>query len=268
VVVKFTQRYSGEVHRVWAEAGYAPELLRHALLPGGWHMLVMESLEPGDGWCMLQEVPDDMKAAAGAAATAALQAVHLLPIAVGRSGKQVKGVHGDMRAGANVLFRRAANAASGWEVQFIDFENAGPENKAVYPPFMSSSIQWPPGVRHGAKLQQEHDKQLLRSTLSLADASTGGTGVLAQGVGQRHRHVSAAPPPPSPSPAPNARRGDESGAVGRAPGGGAARGRGRRRDLSRGQATQALPHLPARPHGMRLSGARAPQLCLFGGCLA
>lgn len=52
-------------------------------------------------------------------------------------------------------------------------QNSGVQEVAVYPPFMHPAIPWPPGVAHGARLRQEHDVQLLRSTLWEAGVAVG-----------------------------------------------------------------------------------------------
>jgi hypothetical protein len=263
-------------------------------------MLVMESLEAGDGWHMLHEVPEDELQNALAAVLAALEAVHQKLI-----DGTGKGVHGDLRADANVMFRQAAGTAYGWEVRFIDFEvsddgangrgalplslhafgvcvsipsfhptclvhmmlaplhnflqflccvvdaapisllltpqNAGLENEAVYPPFMNHGIKWPAGVEHGAKLQQEHDGELLRSTFIR------GTRVPAQD------RLSGGPAGPSPPSTPPSRSSKKLGSGTRRSGG-----------RPRSQAPKALPSLPARPLGVRLLVA-SPRPCHLGG---
>ncbi|KAH9967021.1 hypothetical protein BGW80DRAFT_1139708, partial [Lactifluus volemus] len=42
VVLKFTRRYSTDVHTFLASLGHAPSLRAVAPLPGGWTMVVMD----------------------------------------------------------------------------------------------------------------------------------------------------------------------------------------------------------------------------------
>jgi hypothetical protein len=44
VCVKFSRRYSQEVHDFCARGDFAPKLLGYKVIPGGWHMVVMEHL--------------------------------------------------------------------------------------------------------------------------------------------------------------------------------------------------------------------------------
>jgi hypothetical protein len=45
ICIKFTRRYGEKVHQWCAEQGFAPQLIAHETLPGGWFMVVMELLE-------------------------------------------------------------------------------------------------------------------------------------------------------------------------------------------------------------------------------
>eukprot|EP00197_Chlamydomonas_leiostraca_P010975 CAMPEP_0202884864 /NCGR_PEP_ID=MMETSP1391-20130828/41369_1 /ASSEMBLY_ACC=CAM_ASM_000867 /TAXON_ID=1034604 /ORGANISM="Chlamydomonas leiostraca, Strain SAG 11-49" /LENGTH=701 /DNA_ID=CAMNT_0049568097 /DNA_START=242 /DNA_END=2347 /DNA_ORIENTATION=+ len=50
-------------------------------------------------------------------------------------------------------------------VALIDFDWAGVEGSARYPPFLHPAVPWPPGVGAGALIQQVHDRQLLEASL-------------------------------------------------------------------------------------------------------
>ncbi|KAK9816064.1 hypothetical protein WJX74_003798 [Apatococcus lobatus] len=64
-------------------------------------------------------------------------------------------VHGDLRS-TNIFVRE--NAEQAWEVQTIDFDLAGVEGVATYPPFLNHRhISWPEGVIGGAKIVRAHD---------------------------------------------------------------------------------------------------------------
>ena len=160
VCVKFSRHEYGEdVHAAWAAAGLAPALYECSLLPGGLRMVVMELLRKEDGWRMLYEVPPGAeRAAAKAAALAALDAAHAVPLKNGGCG-----VHGDCRP-ANTLVRASPAAPGGWEVKFIDFDGAGAEGDKRYPPLMSRQLPWPPGAQPGLPLAQAHDRHFLANS--------------------------------------------------------------------------------------------------------
>jgi hypothetical protein len=165
VCVKFSRHaYGADVHAVWAAAGLAPQLISHARLPGGLHMVVMELLDVASGWRVLRQLPRGAAAnAAHGAALAALQRAHAAPLPCGG-----RGAHGDCRA-VNVMVRLApaVPAAGGggtapeWEVRFVDFDGAGAEGRRLYPPLMSPAVRWPVGALPGEPLKQEHDVALL-----------------------------------------------------------------------------------------------------------
>jgi hypothetical protein len=48
VMVKFTQRYFPALHSFCAERRNAPQLLRYGIIPGGWHVVVMEKIKQQD----------------------------------------------------------------------------------------------------------------------------------------------------------------------------------------------------------------------------
>lgn len=162
VCIKFSRHvYAYDVHKLWADAGLAPKLLQHSVLPGGLHQVVMEFLHPSHGWMMLSKVNKDPSVME--AAIAGLRRAHRLMLPNGQGT-----AHGDCRD-VNVLVRqRSASSDSGdaslWEVRFVDFDGAGAAGQHVYPPLMSSSIIWPNGVLAGEVLLQSHDVQLLRKS--------------------------------------------------------------------------------------------------------
>ena len=156
-LVKYTSRYGAEVHRAWAEAGLAPKLLSCLRLPGGMFEVRMELLQKKEGWADLSELREEDPAFFAAAllqAQSVLRRARDIPMGQGEK----KGVHGDMRA-PNVLVR--ARAEGEWDVQLVDFDWAGTDGENVYPPFMSSDIEWPEGVQARAVMKQEHDIKLL-----------------------------------------------------------------------------------------------------------
>ena len=104
---------------------------------------------------------------------------------VGRQKRKVlgRGVHGDIRP-PNIMVQlplispsvMAASSSAKAEplpsvsdvnslrVAFLDFDWAGVEGQARYPPLMSQVVPWPPGAEHGALISADHDRQLLASS--------------------------------------------------------------------------------------------------------
>ncbi len=101
-----------------------------------------------EGWRMLSRVDSADSAEAQGAALEALGEAH--------SGGCA---HGDCRK-VNALVRPRAKA--GWDVRFVDFDWAGLEGEARYPPLMSEQIEWPAGAMPGELLARAHDAILLR----------------------------------------------------------------------------------------------------------
>lgn len=156
VCVKFSRHaYGVDVHKLWASARLAPQLLEHAVLPGGLHQVVMELLHPSDGWMMLNQVDEGQHRSVLDVALAELKRAHLLTLPNGH-----KTAHGDCRH-VNVLVRQSSETGSSWEVRFVDFDGAGAEGQRLYPPFMSPRITWPVGALAGVPLIQSHDIELL-----------------------------------------------------------------------------------------------------------
>ena len=56
VVIKFSPSYGMQVHTAWASVDLAPKLYSCSLLPGGYWMIVMELLDPRDGWASLTDL--------------------------------------------------------------------------------------------------------------------------------------------------------------------------------------------------------------------
>ena len=47
-------------------------------------------------------------------------------------------------------------------VAFLDWDWAGAEGEAVYPPGLSEAIAWPAGAHVGAAISRLHDETMLR----------------------------------------------------------------------------------------------------------
>ena len=103
VVVKFSRMSADavRVHRAWAAAGLAPQVVLEQVLPCGLTMLVMERLAAEDGWVMFYSLPQDQKQQLDGAVVAALDRAHAVVVDAERG---LPGVHADLRQ-ANVMVR-------------------------------------------------------------------------------------------------------------------------------------------------------------------
>ena len=134
VCVKFVpRRYGEEVHRLLADHNLAPKLLRVEKLPGGWIAIVMEKIVNGE---MINEpvspqVQQSLK-----------QVLHLM--------QTKEYVHGDLRP-QNIIV--AEN-----KVYIIDFDWAGKEGEATYPPTLNCDTNWAQGVVPKGQIKKEHDE--------------------------------------------------------------------------------------------------------------
>eukprot|EP00198_Chlamydomonas_reinhardtii_P012929 XP_001702266.1 predicted protein [Chlamydomonas reinhardtii] len=101
VVVKFSRMSADavRVHRAWAAAGLAPQVVLEQVLPCGLTMLVMERLAAEDGWVMFYSLPQDQKQQLDGAVVAALDRAHAVVVDAERG---LPGVHADLRQ-ANVM---------------------------------------------------------------------------------------------------------------------------------------------------------------------
>lgn len=154
VVIKFTQQCGKEVHIAWAEHDWAPQLIQHACLPGGWQQVTMQYL--GHEWCQLCDLGEEARNVAHASAVRMLETIQ------GSSHVRLGGgcgVHGDLRSN-NIMVRRAGPS----QIRFVDFDWAGMEGVARYPLFMNHrQICWPEGVYDGGLMEKEHDRAVLQT---------------------------------------------------------------------------------------------------------
>ncbi|KAF4586611.1 hypothetical protein EYR40_010623 [Pleurotus pulmonarius] len=144
IVVKFAARYSAEAHELLALADMAPKLLHCGqTLPGraGLLLIAMEYLSGVTAHCLTLEewrfydINSNVR-----------KIVSVL---------HNKGfVFGDLRP-QNLMY------VSG-SFKLIDFDWAGKEGEARYPPFASTGIHCPPAVRPCALITREHDMECLR----------------------------------------------------------------------------------------------------------
>ena len=145
VLVKFTQQYSEAAHQYCSRAGVAPALLGFQSLPAGWYMVIMEYLEPET--YRILEPSDSSNNELVAGIRQVVETLH-------RGGF----VHGDIR-GVNILTRSQWTSSEGVQNVFlIDFDWAGHEGQAQYPPNINlTSVERAEGVEDGKLIQQAHD---------------------------------------------------------------------------------------------------------------
>ncbi|KDQ29603.1 hypothetical protein PLEOSDRAFT_1112361 [Pleurotus ostreatus PC15] len=144
IVVKFAARYCVEAHQLLADMGMAPKLFHCGQAqprPPGLLLIAMEYLSgttvnglTADQWqaCKVQS----------------------------NVGNIVKVLHdnglvfGDLRT-PNIMYVNSS-------FKLIDFDWAGKEGEARYPPFLSTGIPWPLGTQPYALITREHDMEWLR----------------------------------------------------------------------------------------------------------
>ncbi|KAI0739155.1 hypothetical protein C8Q80DRAFT_234232 [Daedaleopsis nitida] len=143
-VVKFTQTYGEDVHRLLAEAGHAPNLFYcgppYAACPelDVYRPITMVIIEYFWGGRPL---------VTGTGVPALTKQIRNIVELLHQHGM----VHGDLR-GQNVLYgRRMA------DIQVIDFDWAGKEGEARYPKDLSPAVKWPHGAEPGGLITTAHD---------------------------------------------------------------------------------------------------------------
>lgn len=159
--VKAAQKeyYSLEVHEFLAENEYAPAIISHTEIPGGWLLIYMEYL---NDHLMLDRITHclnrDEKNALKTKIIEVVEKMH-----------SSQYVHGDLREG-NILVCQNKNNSCDFDVKLIDFEWSGKVGTARYSHFMNHvSIRWPDGAEDGKKVMAEHDKWMLNQTLKKAN---------------------------------------------------------------------------------------------------
>ncbi|KAF8636235.1 hypothetical protein AX17_003720 [Amanita inopinata Kibby_2008] len=142
---KFVERYGEQAHRTLAAEGLAPELLYYGSpsTQGGspsyryLSMVVMEgeTLQVAKGKVKLEKVE-----------TQIVRAVDLLHAR--------NFVFGDLRP-TNIMITKMN------EVKLIDFDWAGVDGQAQYPPMISCKIDWPTDVGPLSVMYKSHDNVML-----------------------------------------------------------------------------------------------------------
>ncbi|CAG8606856.1 1131_t:CDS:2, partial [Paraglomus occultum] len=144
LLVKFTRRYGVEAHRECASLGIAPELFGFEVLAGGWKAVVMAY--KGDDFKTLLECTFDEKIKTAVKETA---------VKMHRKGF----VHGDLRD-VNILYH-CQQARDRVDILFIDWDWAGKEGEARYPPTMNPKISRHQNAVAHQLIWKEHDDHML-----------------------------------------------------------------------------------------------------------
>ncbi|KAG5181731.1 hypothetical protein JKP88DRAFT_246098 [Tribonema minus] len=149
------------IHKVWAQAELAPQLVEVLQLPGDQTMVVMEYLRREDGWRMLWDLKGEEQQCAFEAAQEALRRAHAIQIPDACSIPR-GAVHGDMR-GPNIMVRQDDDRA--WQVKFINFDWSGLEGSGVYPGclFGARDYGFHVDARARQPMWQVHDTHLLQT---------------------------------------------------------------------------------------------------------
>ena len=130
VVVKFSRSHYGtDVHSLLAKHGLAPQLKYTQVLPGNWHVVIMEKVT-------------------GVLLPASEQVNMALKDAVDKIHAQGY-VHGDLRA-QNILVVDDS-------IRILDFDWAGKEGEVRYPQELNTSCNWHSDVKPGGLIAKEHD---------------------------------------------------------------------------------------------------------------
>ena len=137
------QAYPVAIHRLMADAGFAPQILGDEMREDGCHIVLFELL---DGY--RQARPAGLPDATYVQLQRAMAFMHAKNI-----------VHGDLR-GPNVLHNREGR------VMLIDFEfsgavvidrKSGKQTGPKYPPDLNTAIEWPAGASSGKVITAQHD---------------------------------------------------------------------------------------------------------------
>ncbi|KAI0251747.1 hypothetical protein BJV78DRAFT_1282215 [Lactifluus subvellereus] len=149
VIVKFTQSYGEDAHRILDRNGTAPKLLGVDELHRGWKMITMELLS-SDKWISLEELSMEVRQQYRVKVEKAILNLH--------EGGQV---HGDVRA-CNLFVPKSGNGDD-IQVKFIDFDEAGPPGKTKYPPCWNTvTVTRPDDVFEGSALKFTHDSFMMK----------------------------------------------------------------------------------------------------------
>jgi serine/threonine protein kinase len=151
IVVKFVDRYGRKAHEILAKQDLAPKLLYYGS-PGfkgdgpsyqSIFMVVMEYVDGDTLAVAKQTMSEELVEKVRSEVSRALDLLHSCEL-----------VFGDLRP-PNIMI------TEGSKVKLIDFNWAGVDGQAKYPPLISTAITWPEGVEALAVMRKEHDMNML-----------------------------------------------------------------------------------------------------------
>jgi len=139
-IVKFTEMYGVAAHTMCYKLNIAPDFQMKTY--GRFKVIIMKKI---DGMSLsekfLSTLNVDQRTQVFQLVTDAINSMH-----------QNGYVHGDLR-GPNIMMDQSLT-----RVWFVDFDFAGKEKQAVYPPFLNKKdIDWHEGVSAGKKIERDHD---------------------------------------------------------------------------------------------------------------
>ncbi|KAF5316485.1 hypothetical protein D9619_006107 [Psilocybe cf. subviscida] len=143
IIVKFSKRYSIDLHGFCAERGHAPKVFGYERLPGGWFVIAME-------WLMDAE---------------SMQAQHYLSQREELLVELVNGfhekdlVHGDLRY-VNILCEAPSD-----KVWLVDFDWGGKAGEVAYPTWLLDGELVRGRESSDLIIRKEDDLRILRATL-------------------------------------------------------------------------------------------------------
>lgn len=148
--IKFTRTYGADVHRFLAARGFAPQLRQIIYIGGGWNMVVMD--RSSSRYKPLSQSVLDSESKA----RVRLMAMDIATLLSSRGF-----VHGDLRD-TNILLESEALEQGGVKLHVIDYDWAGPVGEVKYPDRVNTEdIKRPMGVKSGAVIEVEHDKEMI-----------------------------------------------------------------------------------------------------------
>jgi len=146
VVVKFTRKYCPELHHFCAEQGHAPKLFGYGIIPGGWHVVMMEYIDQDIDLARLAPLHWDRW---NEDLTKLVQTFHEKGL-----------VHGDLRR-ANTIFREG----DAGRIILIDFDWGGEAGTALFPTRLLNSELTGESELTSLVITKEHDNRVLGNAL-------------------------------------------------------------------------------------------------------
>ena len=145
ICIKFVRHYSKDVHAFCASKGFAPILEGFQVLPGGWHMVIMEMI--GEDYCRLMDFPppyshfDDI--------IGKLASLH-----------QANYVHGDIR-NTNIMVKKDGSQG----LKLVDFDWSGRIGEVLYPMnvYRGQRLWRPREADDGQPIKAEHDIEMCKA---------------------------------------------------------------------------------------------------------